>query len=139
MRGKILTAALIAAASAVPAHAAPERAVFQISGIVPTICRVSFNQPVISMGGDMVELGTFEQLCNDRDGYRVVLQHPANMQGAQIDIDGVLVPLSAGTETTVIDSNVPNYRMSHARLQLASSQSEMTTLSFRVEPKGMIF
>src|SRR4051812_9120168 len=102
---------LVAASLPAVAVAGQSRTTLTIQGTVATICHVDFDRPIAgAASGGTVDLGHFEELCNDRDGYRIVIQHPAGLQNASVEYGGVSIPLSAGTETVIVDSNVPAYR-----------------------------
>lgn len=131
---------LLGAASFAPAHADPHSATFRIVGTVSTICQIEFQSQAVTPGNDVVELGQVSELCNNEDGYRVIMQHPAGLQNAKIEIHGAMVPLSAGSETVIVDANEPDERIGQARLFLATgTATELPMLSFRVEPKGPIY
>lgn len=121
------------------AQAEPSTTRINIRGIVPTICRVEFSQAAVATGEDRVDLGQMTQLCNNIEGYRVIVQHPAGLSGAHFSVDGVEAPLSSGTETVLVDSNDPAYRTSGVSLHLASASAELSALSFRIEPKGATY
>ncbi len=123
---------------ATPAQAETSTTRINIQGVVPTICRVEFSQPLGTVHGEAVNFGQMTQLCNNAEGYRVVMQHPAGLTGAFL-IDGVATPLSSGTETVLVDSNNPTYRMAGASIQLAAGSSQFASVSFRIEPKGMTY
>ena len=110
-----------------------------IRGIVRTVCRVEFNQASAPVSGDTVDLGRMTQLCNNIDGYRVVMQHPAGLGGATVSIDGIEAPLSSGTETVLVDSTHPAFRTNDVRLHLAGADAGQLNLAFRIEPKGAVY
>ena len=85
-RTRITTAlCLLAAGLPATAAAAPSRVTWTIQGTVSTICRLDFDRPVATEpNGGIVELGSYSELCNDRDGYRIVMQHPAGLQNASV-------------------------------------------------------
>ena len=142
---KWVAAALAASSATMPlsldaAKAEPAITQIEIRGIVPTICRVEFNQPAAPVSDNVVELGQMLQFCNNMEGYRIVVVHPDGLQGATLTVDGEQVPVTSGSETVLVDSDHPVYRHSDVRLQLASASTDnLPALSFRIEPKGMIF
>ncbi len=122
------------------AHAQSEQSTtIGIRGIVRTVCRVEFNQASAPVSGDTVDLGRMTQLCNNIDGYRVIMQHPAGLGGATVSIDGIEAPLSSGTETILVDSSNPAFRTNDVRLHLASGAASQLSLAFRIEPKGAVY
>ena len=121
----------------ISASAATERASFRLAGTVHTICRVSFSGTG-QASQNSIDLGNVEQLCNSRNGYRVVMQHPANLGQAVLVIGTRRIPLSPGNETVIINENHPVFASQTAQLEIASTQS-VPALSFRIEPKGAIF
>ncbi len=51
-----------------------------ISGRVPTICTVDANlQATSNLAPGVNSLGRLVELCNNREGYRLVLKHPSGM------------------------------------------------------------
>ena len=98
----------------------------------------SIRERQANVSNGVVDLGSFSELCNNREGYRVVLQHPEGLN-ASVEVNGFAIPLSQGSETVIVDYNQPEYRTSHARLRLASNDLLMPTLGFRIEPKGAIY
>lgn len=112
---------------------------FRIGGIVRTICKVEFSNPAPIVTAGVVEFGNMTELCNQRDGYRLIMHHPEGMEGARFEIGGREVELSSGTETVLVDSSHPSFRVSEARLELAGGDSDPTALYFRVEPRGSIY
>jgi hypothetical protein len=133
-----LGVAAVAAAPS-PATAQIERLNFGIRGVVRTNCTIRVDQPSPSTNANVVELGRIEQVCNSGSGYRVIIAHAAGLSGAQIMIDGAVVPLGAGNETIILDSSGPDERTSNARLTLASGSPSIGSLAFRIEPKGVIY
>lgn len=120
-----------------PAAAGP---VINIMGRVATVCRVSLTGggvPTVEPGEQM--LGRLTELCNNVDGYRLVLLHPAGLEDAFVILDGERIAISANTTRTVIvDSNQAAYRERDLRLMLADG-AEPVAVNIEAQPKGMIF
>ena len=136
----LISALLLSASAAAPViAAAQERANFRITGIVRTICRLEFSGFGTPQSNGVIDFGAFTQLCNASSGYRVFMQHPANMAGAVLIIDGRAVPLSNGTETVIADENHANFRTSNAQLDVRGVNVPLTNLSFRIDPKGAVY
>lgn len=142
MNRSILTVAL---ACAIMTSAAPAGAIgngtanLRVHATVRTICLLDFATDTVTPDAGQINLGTVTQLCNNRDGYRVVLQHPVGMTGANFILDGRVIPLSQGSETTLLDSDHPAFRLSEAQLELGSSDNQLDRLTFRIEPKGPVY
>jgi hypothetical protein len=135
-----ISALLLSASIAQPLGAAnQESAQFRLSGIVHTICRLEFSGYGTPQDEGLIDFGAFTQLCNARSGYRVTMQHPANMTGAVLMIDGRAVPLSNGTETVIADENHAAFRTSNAQLDVRGVTVPLTNLSFRIDPKGAVY
>lgn len=130
---------IAATAGGSAALAAPSSTQIAIHGVVPTICRVQFANPVVQPEAGVLNLGNMSEFCNQGEGYRVVVRHPAGLQQAQFTVDGVAVPLSSGTETVLIDSNGPRVRNSQVLLTLGGSPVQLASLSFSAEPKGITY
>lgn len=137
---KVLIAALIVAASAAPASAANlERESFRLSAIVPTVCNVSFGGTVNAAGNDVIDLGNVSELCNDRHGFRITMSHGAELQGAQLIVDGRAIDLSNSGQTVIVDENQPMQRVQSLQLRVDGAVTQMPNLFFRIEPKGPRF
>jgi hypothetical protein len=131
----LLSTLMLVPLAAIPAAAtSQETANFRLSGIVHTVCRLEFSGYGTPQGSGVIDFGAFTQLCNANSGYRITMQHPANMTGAVLMIDGRSVPLSSGTETVIADENHAASRTSNAQLNVP-----LTNLSFRIDPKGAIY
>ena len=138
---KILIAfcCLVAPSFATGLSAASESASFRMSGVVRTICRLEFPAPNAAQSGDVIDFGSFYQLCNAQGGYRVTMRHPANMEGATLFWDGRAVPLSPGNETVIADENQAAVKYSDVRLDVRGVSAPVHSLSFRIDPKGSIY
>jgi hypothetical protein len=123
---------------ALPANAT-ERANFRVSGIVHTVCRLDIAGSSSVRNTGFIDFGTFTQLCNAKSGFRVIMQHPTNMGGATLMIDGRAVPLSSGNETIIVDSSQPIFKVSDAQLDVRNTTTPVHSLSFRIEPKGAVY
>jgi hypothetical protein len=136
----LLSALLLAPLVAIPAAAtSQETANFRLSGIVHTVCRLEFSGYGTPQNNGVIDFGAFTQLCNANSGYRITMQHPANMTGAMFMIDGRSVPLSNGTETVIADENHAASRTSNAQLNMRGVDAPLTNLSFRIDPKGAVY
>lgn len=137
---KILIAALIVAASSVPAQAANmERESFRLSAVVSTVCNVSFAGTAAQTQNGLIDLGNFSELCNDRHGFRITVSHGNELNGAEFLVDGRLVALSSSGHTVLVDENEPMERIQSLQLRVNGSLTEMPNLFFRIEPKGPRF
>lgn len=119
-----------------PAAAGP---VINIMGRVATVCRVSLvgGASAVEPGEQM--LGRLTELCNNVDGYRLVLLHPAGLQDAFVVLDGERIAISSdATRTVIVDSNRPAYRERDMTLVLAEG-SEPVAVNIEAQPKGMLF
>jgi len=105
-----------------------------------TICRVEVGAAVIpAFETGETGLGRMTELCNNVEGYRLILNHPVGLVDAFAVVDGQRVPLSStATQTVIIDSNQPAFRQRDLGIILSSPQDAMS-LSLRAEAKGMIF
>lgn len=134
----MLVAASMAIAIA-PAQAA-NTGTFAVMGIVPTVCRADINGDVSMLHQGVNDLGRITELCNDVDGYRLVLDHPTGLQGAYLLLDGqhIAIETDAG-ETVLVDSDVPAERERNLQLVLADAREHFVPLTIYAEPKGMRF
>lgn len=142
MRRKLpLFVAGAALAAAFPVAAEPVSNELRISGVVPTICNVSFGAGMASSSGSTIDLGTMSRFCNDSAGYRVVLQTPHGLSNATFVYGSVRVPLSVDGETVIIDSSQPELGAEPAHIEIAGKTAlpDAFNLSVRAEPKGAIY
>lgn len=130
--------ALIAIAS--PATAIGQGSNISISGRVPTVCTVDANlQASSNFSSGVNSLGRIVALCNNREGYRLVLQHPSGIPGATILLDGERIAIQPfATQTVLIDSDHAAFEERQLDLELAAS-SDGIPLTLYAEPKGVIF
>ena len=143
MSRNLLTRRLLIAIFAVlanPSDAAPDRSRFSIGGTVATLCRIDFDRPALpSSLAHVVDLGRYTLLCNSREGFRIVVQHPPNLPNAAIAIDGVAIPLTPGIETVLVVSKAPAFQSGAARLVLGDAMPRPIDIAFRVEPLGVVY
>lgn len=120
-------------------YASSERAGFRLSAVVNTVCRLEL--PAARTGGNsqVIDFGSFYQLCNARNGYRVVMRHPANLTGATLFWDGRAVPISQGNETVIADENHAASKYSDVQLDVRKVDVPISSLSFRIDPKGSVY
>lgn len=111
-----------------------------ISGRVPTICTVSANlQATSNLTSGINSLGRLVELCNNREGYRLVLNHPSGILGAAILLDGERIAIApSSTQTVLVDSNYAAFEERQLDLELTAS-SDPLPLTLYAEPKGAIF
>jgi hypothetical protein len=119
--------------------AASERAGFRMTAVVKTVCRLELPELKTGSSGQIIDFGSFYQLCNARNGYRVTMRHPANMTGATLFWDGRAVPLSPGNETVIADESHAATKFSEVRLDVRDVAVPLHSLSFRIDPKGSIY
>ena len=120
-----------------PAAAGP---VINIMGRVATVCRVSLagGSPLITENGER-DLGRLTELCNNVDGYRLVLLHPAGLEDAAVIVDGERIAISPdSTRTVMVDSNHADYRDRNLTL-LVADNTLAVPINIEAQPKGMIF
>ncbi|MBU1385705.1 MAG: hypothetical protein KKG14_07230 [Alphaproteobacteria bacterium] len=132
-----LTATVIMLAAT---SAAADGVSVSIHGRVGTVCRVEVGgPPAPRFEVGETRLGRMTELCNNVDGYRLVLSHPVGLQDAWMVVDGQRIPISPTSSTTVIvDSNGPAAREREVGIVL-SSASDTLDLTLRAEAKGAIF
>lgn len=129
----------VATLCATPAYAAAASS-FTVTGVVPTVCRASIDGDFSPLHAGLNDLGRITELCNDVDGYRLVLSHPAGVEDASMLIDGQQIAIEPdAVETVLVDSNVPADRQRHLQLVLGDSVPDLTRLTIYAEPKGIRF
>ena len=133
-----LTLAL-AVPAASPTFAGAGSASFTIHAVVPTICRVEYDGGIAPVAGQTTDLGQITELCNDADGYQVVLVTPAGLTGSAAILDGTTIPLAANGQTVIVDSNSDAFKKQDLKIQLAASAPAFGTVQFATTPKGAIY
>ncbi len=119
---------------------AADKATKEISGSAPTVCTASVTASEGSLGHPGTRLsGHLTELCNDVNGYRLVLAHPSGLTDASVQLNGVSVPLNEGaTRTVITDSNHARYLVREFALVLSNGEAGFP-LTLYTEPKGAIF
>ena len=92
---------------------------------------------IAALGQDegVVSLGMSQEICNAPRGYRVILQHPANMPGAAIISDHDRIPLSDSGETILSNSDHPGIRLRQLALDVGNDPAQLSHLGIRIEVK----
>lgn len=121
MAPRIMFTALVASALASAATAAPAGFALELSGHVPTICRVEAR----------LNPGILEEVCNAAGGYEVHAEASPELAGAILVVDGVEIPLSASGPTLVSRSDHADIASRSFELRRAEPGG---TLTFRIVP-----
>lgn len=135
---RVLVFACLVGATAPSARA--QDAGVSIQARARTICTVNlgFSVPIRYDAGINL-LGRMTELCNNVEGYRLVLDHPAGLDGAAILLDGRRIELAAGVRRTVlVDSSHPAFEERQIGLELARGADSVPMILY-AEPKGMVF
>lgn len=137
---RILLAAALMSALAPRALAdaatGPSTTTLRIEGVVPVICRVQ-----LSVGAGLIDedgyadFGAVSEFCNAPRGYRVIIRHPENLEGAAVIRDGVRIPLSPTGETVLTDSARPDIRQSMLRVDAGEEPGRLTHIGLTIEAR----
>ena len=135
MKSAVMPAAFAAAfMSATPAGAAST--VIRLAAYVPVYCNVELIPAASAATGDgLINLGTSRELCNSPHGYRIILQHPADLVDAAIISDANRIPLSPSGETVVWNSDQPGFEFRQLALDLGKDPASVKRLGLRIEVK----
>jgi len=130
-------ALLTAVAAPLPTFAAePLSMTFKLRGTVPVACRVQLSSALAAPDASGVaQLGVAEEFCNAPRGYRVLVLHPAGLEGAAIIRDGVRIPLSSTGSTVLTDSRVPAIQQVALAVDVGDAPEEFTRLMVRIEAR----
>lgn len=130
-------AVLTAVAAPAPAFAGePLSMTFKLRGTVPVACRVQLSSGLATPNDDGVaQLGVAEEFCNAPRGYRVLVLHPAGLEGAAIIRDGVRIPLSSSGSTVLTDSSVPAIQQVALAVDLGDAPEQFNHLMVRIEAR----
>lgn len=103
---------------------------------VPVYCNVEL---LPSLGSGLAErvvnLGMTQEFCNSPRGYRIILQHPADLPGAAVISDSVRIPLSESGETVLSDSDHAGFRFRHVALDVGEEGTPINRIHLRIEVK----
>jgi hypothetical protein len=126
LRSRVLVplAPLAALAGAVAANASTFG--LELRGTVPVICEASF-VPDDASGAS----GHLREFCNNNSGYKVIVDHDAQLAGFKISVAGQLISLDPSGSTTVVETNRAGTAL--RKVQLEPAQGTKTTLSFRLQ------
>lgn len=137
----LVATAVILAASGLSAQAdtgsSKASTVFRISGYVPVLCRVQLAASVSAPDEDgIANLGVAEEFCNAPRGYRVFVNHPANLEGAAVISGGVRIPLSSTGETVLTDSSHADIRQVELAVDLGDEPEKFRSIGVRIEARS---
>ena len=119
---------------AAPSAAAPTT--IYLRAFVPIYCNVElFPAATAADHEGVINLGTSRELCNSPHGYRIILEHPANMVDAAVISDTTRIPLSESGETVVWNSDQPGLEMRQLALDLGHGPTALDRLGLRIEVK----
>lgn len=109
----------------------------RIQGYVPVLCRVQLSNAVgVADEDGVAPLGVAQEFCNAPRGYRVLVQHPADLVGAAVISQGVRIPLSPTGETVLTDSSHPDIRNVFLSVDLGDEPARFQSIGVRIEAKG---
>lgn len=140
MRKCAIIAGVLLTSIATPTAAAPQSGYVAINARVPTVCRVdiAFDKSARLRTG-VNQLGVTTELCNNVEGYRIILGHPAGITGAAILLDGKRISIEPSAQQTVIlDSSHPAYAQRQLAIEL-TSPVDLGTMTMYAEPRGAVF
>lgn len=137
----VTAAAVLMMAATLPAQASTgsNRAstTIRIQGFVPVICRVQLSAAVSTPDDEgIANLGVADEFCNAPRGYRVVVQHAQDLQGAALISGGQRIPLSASGETVLTNSNHPDLRKVALSIDIGDQPERFNSLGVRIEAKS---
>ena len=84
----------------------------------------------------IVQLGTAQEFCNAPRGYRVVVQHAPDLEGAALITGGQRIPLSPSGETILTDSAHPDLRTVTLAADLGETPERFRSMGVRIEAKA---
>src|SRR5579872_826090 len=127
-------AALALAVPLSPALASGVGRTFTIDGVVHTVCRAQLDGAASVVSPSEVDLGQMTELCNDGQGYQVVLNTPAGVAG-QVVIDGAPpIQVAADGHTLIVNCDTDMFRHRELKLELAAGSPIVTSVSFTTSP-----
>jgi hypothetical protein len=140
MRKYALAAVALLVSIVSPLAAASQGAQVAINGRVRTVCTVDLAfETLPHLRAGLNQLGAMVELCNNVEGYRLILDHPAGLAGAAILLDGRRIEIEpSSTRTVIVDSSRPAYEQRQLGLELAAP-TDIGQMRIYAEPKGAVF
>lgn len=141
-RAHLLFCGAVIAALSLPAQASTGigdsvSTVIRLHAVVPVLCRVQLNaEPGQPDEDGVVQLGFADEFCNAPRGYRVVVQHAQDLEGAALISGGVRIPLSPTGETVLTDSFHPDLRRVALAADLGDHPEDFRSLGVRIEARS---
>ncbi len=109
----------------------------RLHAVVPVLCRVQLSaQMGVPDEDGIVQLGTAQEFCNAPRGYRVVVQHAPDLEGAALITGGQRIPLSPSGETILTDSAHPDLRTVTLAADLGETPERFRSMGVRIEAKA---
>jgi hypothetical protein len=129
---RLIAGIALVCAAACPAQAATQ--VIRIQGYVPVVCHADLASLSVPLG-DIVQLGTITEFCNDGFGYQLLADYsPLSDPGALI-IDGQVVPLGPSGHAVLAQMNGP--RAITQSLAYQPGTTPITTLSIQIRASSL--
>ena len=106
----IFAGVLAAACTAATVSAAGDsgRVSVQVSGRVPTVCRVELTYADPKLFAKYEEAGTIERFCNSSAGYQLVAYHPKTFKGS-FEFGGRYIPAANSPYTVLEEIRGPTF------------------------------
>ncbi len=140
MASKIMGLAAATMLGAVLAGQAGASTSVTIGGRVRTICQVSVSSAVpVSDAEAHRYSGRMSELCNNVEGYQLILRHPQGLENASVELDGQRIALSSqSTQTVIVDSQHPAARDRNFVLSFDAAAA-VGDFNIEAQPKGPRF
>ena len=141
-RTHILLSGAVIAALSFPAQAdtgigSSASTTIRLHAVVPVLCRVQLDAaPGLPVAAGLFQLCHPDVLSPAPRGYRVVVQHSQDLEGAALISGGVRIPLSPSGETVLTDSFHPDLRRVELAADLGDNPEEFRSLGVRIEAKA---
>lgn len=104
-----------------------------IRGLVPVICRATFDAKIITRTAGKVRIGSLNEFCNSPNGYEVYADFSQTLAQATLLVDGNKIKLSSAGTALVSRSNRPSVQHREIFLDLPEGV-ESGNISFRAVP-----
>jgi hypothetical protein len=108
----------------------------RLRAVVPIICHVQMSEATGVIEDGVADLGSAREFCNAPRGYRVIVRHPTDLEGAVIIKDGERIPLSAGGETVLTDSHRPDIRSMRLAVETGDAPERFTFIGVNIEARA---
>lgn len=125
-----LVAAMISAPGAASSYGV------ELRGNVSVSCHVTGQSSVIDASGDVADLGTLREFCNNAAGYNLYLDYAPQLAGAVVTVDGASIALGTEGTAALASEAGPAIRTRSVQIDLSEVEDPSNlAIAFRIVPR----